>query len=82
MMASGVVPIINRIGDIVDYLSDGSDSVIYDNANEEDCKNALLRVAEMTDEEIAVMRRNARDTACNSFDYRVWGEKITHFFNK
>ena len=82
MMASGVVPIINRIGDIIDYLSDGADSIIYENANTEDCRNALLRVAELTDEEISLMRRNARNTACSSFDYRVWGKKISYFFNK
>ncbi|MBQ3592774.1 MAG: glycosyltransferase [Clostridia bacterium] len=82
MMASGVVPIINRIGDIIDYLSDGVDSILYENANTEDCRNALLKVAKLTDEDISLMRRSARNTACNAFDYRVWGEKISYFFNK
>ncbi len=82
MMASGIVPIINRIGDIIEYLSDGVDSIIYETPTIDDCKNALLRIAAMSDAEIAVLRRNARKTACNAFDYRIWGEKITQFFNK
>lgn len=79
LMAYGVVPIGNRVGDYYEYLTDGEDSVLFDCNTPQDCAAAIKRVLVTTKEERKQMCQNARNTVCEKFDYKKWSKKLDQF---
>lgn len=80
LMEKGIPPITNRVGDIVDYLDDGIDSILYDGDSVENCINAVRRILNLRGEEVEIMHQNARKTAVNKFDYNICNELLNNFF--
>ena len=79
-MCYGVVPVCSRVGDYADlYLSDGTDSIIFDGADKDGCLDGLKRVLSMTEHELDTMKSNAVRCACEKFDYHNWSKKIEEF---
>ncbi|MBQ2974728.1 MAG: glycosyltransferase [Clostridia bacterium] len=80
LMCYGVVPVCSRVGDYADlYLSDGTDSIIFDGADKDGCLDGLKRVLSMTEHELDTMKSNAVRCACEKFDYHNWSKKIEEF---
>lgn len=51
MMNKGIPIIMNRVGDIADYLTDNVDSILYDGEGAENCVIAIRRVLALSLEE-------------------------------
>ncbi|MBO5408287.1 MAG: glycosyltransferase [Clostridia bacterium] len=79
LMAYAVAPVGNRVGDYYEYLTDGVDSVLFNQNTPEDCRDAIRRVLSMTKEERNQLCQNARTTVCEKFDYRKWDQKLNEF---
>ncbi|MBQ7290378.1 MAG: glycosyltransferase [Clostridia bacterium] len=79
LMAWGIAPICNKVGDYYRYLEDGKNAFIFDNDSVDDCVSALKRALKLSEEEKMIMKRNARQCAIDHFDYRSWQKKLTDF---
>ena len=77
---STATPIIcNLTSDLHMYLEDGENAVIAEGYSTEAVKNALHRALSLTLEQRERMCRNARDTAIQQFDYRLYVDEINDF---
>ncbi len=79
LMAYAVAPIGNRVGDYYQYLTDGVDSILFDQNTPADCRDAIRRILSMTKEERRNLCQNARNTVCEKFDYKKWTQKLDEF---
>lgn len=79
LMSCGVVPVMNEVGDISDYLHDGTDCILYGKCTPEDCVQGIKRLMNMPDKELRTMQNAARKTAEEKFDYRNWSKKVIDF---
>ena len=79
LMAYGIAPIGNRVGDYYRYLTDGEDSVLFNENTPEACAEALRRVLQMNREEQKRMCEKARHTVCEQFDYPKWADRLRQF---
>lgn len=69
-MALGTPVVVNPVGDVAKIVVDGVNG-LYCESPDAQCLSAVLRhAAELTDSQVAAMRRSARDTAVREFDYR------------
>ena len=82
MMNKGIPVIMNRVGDISEYLSNNVDAILYDGEGAEKCASALRRVLGMTANEKNQIKRNAYDSAAEKFDYHLCGLQLDEFFSK
>lgn len=79
-MTYGVIPIVSNVGDYTQYyLTDGTDAIVFEGCEINDCVNAIVRAVTMSSEKIREMGENARKTAENRFDYRSWCPRIEEF---
>ncbi len=81
MMNKGIAVIMNRVGDIAEYLSDDVDAVLYDGEGAEKCVGALRRVLNMPLEKRVQLKQKAYGTAAEKFDYHLCGEQLDGFFS-
>ena len=81
MMNKGIAVIMNRVGDIAEYLSDDVDAVLYDGEGAEKCVGALRRVLNMPLEKRVQLKQKAYGTAAKKFDYHLCGEQLDGFFS-
>lgn len=81
MMSHGIVPVCSNVGDYTDiYLKDGIDSIQFFEDDVTECTDAIRRAIKAKETHRSnQMRKNARKTAQNCFDCKVWGRKITEF---
>lgn len=79
LMAYGIVPIGNRIGDYHSYLTDGEDSVLFDKNTPEECAKAVRRALSLRKEERQAMCQNARNAVLEKFDYPKWADRLKQF---
>ena len=63
----GIVPICNKVGDVPEYLTDGIDSILFENNSVHDCSGALTKALNLDYSEIVKMKKAARKTACKHF---------------
>lgn len=79
-MAAGVPVIITRVGEAMNWLIDGENALIVDSCNVDALSDAISRLA--VDENLcSLLSHNSRSFCRNNFDYRVYGNKMTNFFN-
>lgn len=76
-MAYGIVPIVSDVGDYTKYyLKDGKDSIFIDGDDADAVRIALEKAIRMSAAEYMCYSKNARKTAEERFDYRIWDLKI------
>ena len=81
-MAVGTPVLANRTGDIGLYVQDGRSGLLAASHQEEDILPALRRACRMSPQELAQMRRAARETAEGSFDYRAYEAGLSRFITE
>lgn len=81
MMNKGIPVIMNRVGDISEYLSNDVDAILYDGEGAEKCASALRRVLSMTKDERNQIKRNAYNSAAEKFNYHLCGSQLDEFFS-
>lgn len=80
LMSFGVIPICSDVGDCpAFYLTDGYDSILFEGCTVENCSEAILKAASLTDDKRREMRNNARKCVIDKFYYRNWAERIDDF---
>lgn len=80
-MMSGCAMICNITSDLQMYLKDGENAVIVEECSSEAMSKALVRVANMNNNQLTLIRNNARHTAEICFDYRKYKETIKLFID-
>ena len=78
-MLQGIIPVINRVGDVPSYLHDGEDAFIFEKNDAESFLTALKRIIGATEEDIYKMRCAACENARKSFEYHQWIDTMTEF---
>lgn len=81
-MAVGTPVITNDTGDIGLYLQDGVNGFLLSDNTKEAVSECFERLVAINKEKYLQMRLSARKTAEESFDYRVYAEKVSSFFAK
>ena len=82
-MTYGVIPIVSNVGDYTQYyLTDGRDAIVFEGCEIDGCVEAIVRAVTMSSEKIQEMGDNARKTAENRFDYRMWCPRIEKFLQE
>lgn len=79
LMACGVIPVITRVGDISQYVTDNYDSLLIDEDSPEQIVRAIRRSLSLSECDLALMAGNARKTAETKFDYRMWSKTFEDF---
>lgn len=81
-MAAGTPVITNDTGDIGLYLKDEVNGFLLKEGNSVCVKKTLHKVLKLNEAEKNKMRKNARKTADEAFDYRVYKSAIVELFGK
>lgn len=78
-MAVGTPVVANDTGDIALYLKDGKNGFLLDGNTTESVKKAFVKMLTLSKEEYAGMRKNARTTAEDAFDFRTYVKEVETF---
>lgn len=83
-MAAGVVPIMTRVGDCPnDYLTDGTDSILFEDCTPECCANAFVRAVNMSESGSLIdMKNGAYTTAKKRFGIENYVDRLSLFVNE
>lgn len=79
--AAGMPVLANDTGDVGLYVKDGYNGFIVENTAPQVIECLLERIVSLSLEEKMKMRDNARKTAEEYFDYRIYQEKIQSLFD-
>lgn len=80
LLINGIPAITNRVGDIVDYLEDGMDSILYNGAGADNCREAIYRALALSMEVRIGMKTKAFETAKTKFSYHLCSDNLHNFF--
>lgn len=80
-MMNGCAMLCNLTSDLGDYLKDRNNAIIIDDCTEEAIREALVAASRLSHEQLIDMRNNARQTAEECFDYRLFIEQMKQFIN-
>lgn len=75
-LASATPVICNLTSDLGDYIIDGYNGVVVNSESAEDFSRAIKKVIRFSVSEKEIMSNNARTTAEENFDYRLYKDKI------
>lgn len=75
-LASGTPVICNFTSDLNLYLKDNVNSIIINECSKKECIRKLMDISLMTDSQIQEMKKSARKTAENNFDWRLYVNKV------
>ena len=77
-LAAGKTVIITRVGEAMNWLTDGKDSYIIEPQNQDILVNAILTVCNDINLQ-RLLGENARQTCRDFFDYRMWSRRLSEF---
>lgn len=77
-MMSGVPLITNLTGDMHLYFNQHN-SIIISSPSVQECKNAINRIVSLSQNELLLLKQNARDTALKSFEYNNYLAIVKQF---
>lgn len=78
-LAAGKSVIITRVGEAMNWLTNGTDSYIIEPNDKEVLVNAILEVCNNNKLQ-SILGKNARQTCKDSFDYKIWSKPLCDFF--
>ncbi len=82
LMACGVVPIGNKVGDYYNYLSP-ENSILIDNNSVDDCVQALRNAINIKESNMMLAyKKAAYNCARDCFDYKIWADRTAEFFER
>lgn len=78
-MAAGKAIIITKVGEAMNWLTDGEDALIIPPCENDMLAEAIIRL--LNDDVLHQhLGKNARKTCKQCFDYRVWGNSLKEYF--
>ena len=81
-LAAGTPVIANDTGDICCYIKDGYNGFILEDIKPHTISDLLSRICEMSNEDLVIMRKNARKTAEQFFNYKAYQNQMDSFVKK
>lgn len=76
-MTHGIVPVCSDVGDYTKYyLTDNTDSLIFEGCSSEECCHALRRALSIPFDQYQILSRNARKCVEDKFDYHNWSNAL------
>lgn len=81
-MSHGVAMLCNYSSDLDMYLTDMDNAVIVDDYTAEALARAIRKILTLTREQINEIKRKARRTAIDNFDYRLWIETVKNLIEE
>lgn len=81
-LAAGVPVITNFTSDLGEYLKDGVDSLRLPGYSPADIAGTIRRALALSSEELSTLRRGARATAEQQFDYRLFAGPLHNFLEQ
>ena len=81
-MSHGVAMLCNYSSDLDMYLTDMDNAVIVDDYKAEALARAIRKILTLTREQINEIKRKARRTAIDNFDYRLWIETVKNLIEE
>ncbi len=75
-MMNSVAMLCNVTSDLGLYLKDGENAMLIQDESVASLKEGYERIAKLSEREIIQIRNNARKTAENSFDYRLYSQAV------
>lgn len=80
-LSYGIIPICSKVGDYTEiYLKDDKNCLIMEGCDSKTILNAIRKSLNLSNEKVRKLSDNARKTAKEEFDYRVWACKLKKFF--
>lgn len=80
---STATPVIcNYTSDLVLYLKNGYNSIVIDECSSEACRKGLERILQLSSNDLQVMQNNARKTAEDCFDWRIYVDCVEQFVDQ
>jgi glycosyltransferase involved in cell wall biosynthesis len=80
-MAAGVPVIGNLTSDIGNYLLDGHNGFVLDSVHADMLADLFVRLNDLTEQQLVALKKAARTTAVQHFDYRIHQEKLNQFIH-
>ena len=81
-MSHGVAMMCNLTSDLDKYLVDGQNAIIIKDCTDKSAQISIKRILKMSRTEITTMKNNARKTAENCFDYRLYSDDIKNLISR
>jgi len=78
-LSVGTPVICNLTSDLAMFLEDGVNAIIAKGSDVDSVYEALKRAISLTEEQRTQMYKNARETAENKFDYRLYAKAVNEF---
>ena len=79
LMARGIIPIGNRVGDYHLCLTDDVNAFLFEKDDAHECANAILRAVSNPWKKIYAMKASAQKCAEKHWDYRHWSQRLSEF---
>ncbi|MCR5609618.1 MAG: glycosyltransferase [Lachnospiraceae bacterium] len=80
-MNHGVAMICNISSDLGMYLKDEDNSIIVKDCTAEEFSRTITKVLSLSRNKIDTIKKNARKTAVENFDYRLWKDTVKNLLN-
>lgn len=80
--AAGLPVIANLTSDIGMYLTNNNNGIIAEDWSVNAFVTAVKKVCKMTTDELKIMKTNAKKTAIDGFDYRVYSNQMAKFLSE
>lgn len=81
-LATGTPVITNISSDLGDYLTDLVNSIVVETCSPESFYSAIVRVLKLSEKQLDDLKQNARITADQNFDLKLYKEKLSDFIEK
>lgn len=79
LLACGIPPIANKVGDFPEYLEDGTNSILFEKCTALECCSAIRRALDLGPDQLKKLIENSRKCSELKFDFRLWADKIHEF---
>ncbi|WP_283628142.1 glycosyltransferase [Shewanella baltica] len=81
-LSCGTPVITNNTGDLSDIIIDGVNGFIFDGVEQEDLANKLNFILDGNEFDYQSMSNEAKETASNKFDFRVFSDDLLRFLRE
>ena len=82
LLACGICPITNKVGDFIEYLEDDVNSILYDGCTLNSCIDVLKKVSMLDSSQLETFAQEGRKLAKEKFQYQRWVSYIGEFMKE
>lgn len=79
LMAYGIIPIVNPVGELKHFLEEGFNSLLYPRCDYRDLSKAIRKSINLSDSDLMDLKNNCIDTTIKNFDCDQWVDRIDDY---